>query len=58
MSSRNDDSLETFLDRYDTFVKQTKPLLDYYGDKVVTIYNNTSLEDVYKETDKIMKGDE
>ncbi len=58
LSSRNDDSLETFLDRYDTFVKQTKPLLDYYGDKVVTIYNNTSLEDVYKETDKIMKGDE
>jgi adenylate kinase len=55
--SRNDDTRETFLDRYDTFVKQTKPLLDYYGDKVVTIYNNTSLEDVYESVDKILKGD-
>ena len=58
LSSRNDDTKETFLDRYDTFVKQTKPLLDYYSDKVVTIYNNTSLEDVYKETDEILKEDE
>lgn len=56
--SRNDDTRETFLDRYDTFVKQTKPVLDYYGDKVVTIYNNTSLEDVYESVDKILKGDE
>ncbi|MBO6194949.1 MAG: nucleoside monophosphate kinase [Bacilli bacterium] len=58
LSSRNDDNKETFLDRYDTFIKQTKPLLDYYGDKVVTIYNNTSLEDVYESVDKILKGDE
>lgn len=58
LSSRNDDTKETFLDRYETFVKQTKPLLDYYGDKVVTIYNNTTLEDVYKATDEILKGDE
>ena len=56
--SRNDDTRETFLDRYDTFVKQTKPVLDYYGDKVVTIYNNTSLEDVYESVDKVLKGDE
>jgi len=56
--SRNDDTRETFLDRYDTFVKQTKPVLDYYGDKVVTIYNNTSLEDVYDSVDKVLKGDE
>ena len=58
LSSRSDDTKETFLDRYDTFVKQTKPLLEYYGDKVVTIYNNTSLEDVYKSVDEVLKGDE
>ena len=58
LSSRSDDTKETFLDRYDTFVKQTKPLLDYYGDKVVTVYNITSLEDVYESVDKILKGDE
>ena len=56
--SRSDDTKETFLDRYNTFIKQTKPLLDYYGDKVVTIYNNTTLEDVYKMTDEILKGDD
>ncbi len=56
--SRNDDTKETFLDRYNTFVKQTKPLLNYYGDKVVTIYNNTTLEDVYKSVDNVLKGDE
>ena len=58
LSSRSDDTKETFLDRYNTFVKQTKPLLNYYGDKVVTIYNNTTLEDVYKSVDSILKGDE
>ena len=58
LSSRSDDNRETFLDRYDTFVKQTKPLLEYYGDKVVTIYNNTSLEDVYKSVDEVLKGAE
>ena len=56
--SRSDDTKETFLDRYNTFVKQTKPLLEYYGNKVVTIYNNTSLEDVYKSVDEILKGDD
>ena len=58
LSSRNDDTKETFLDRYDTFVKQTKPLIDYYGKKVVTIYNNTTLEDVYKSVDELLKEDE
>lgn len=57
LSSRNDDSKETFLDRYDTFLKQTKPLLNYYKDKVVTIYNNSTLEDVFKDVDEILKGD-
>ena len=56
--SRSDDTEETYITRYDTFVKQTKPLLEYYGDKVVTIYNNTSLEDVYKSVDEVLKGDE
>ena len=58
LTSRNDDTKETFLERYETFLKQTKPLLKYYGDKVITIYNNTSLEDVYESVDKILKGDE
>ena len=57
LSSRSDDNKETFLDRYNTFLKETKPLLKYYGDKVITIYNNSSLEDIYKSVDNIFKGD-
>ena len=56
--SRNDDNKETFLDRYDTFLKETKPLLDYYGDKIITIYNNSTLEDIFKNVDELLKGDE
>ena len=58
LSARSDDSKETFLDRYNTFLKETKPLLKYYSDKVITIYNNSSLEDIYKSVDNIFKGDE
>lgn len=56
--SRMDDNKETFLDRYDTFINETKPLLNYYGDKVITIYNNSTLEDIYKNVDELLKGDE
>ena len=56
--SRSDDNKETFLDRYNTFLNETKPLLKYYGDKVVTIYNNTTLEETFKNVDEILKGDE
>ncbi len=58
LSSRSDDNKETFLDRYDTFLKETKPLINYYKDKLVTIYNNSSLEDIFKNVDGILKGDE
>ena len=56
--SRNDDNKETFLDRYDTFIKETKPLLNYYKDNVITIYNNGTLDDIYKDVDSIIKGDD
>ena len=56
--SRNDDNKETFLDRYETFLKETKPLINYYKDKLITIHNNSSLEEVYKNVDNILKGDE
>ncbi|MBQ1496527.1 MAG: nucleoside monophosphate kinase [Bacilli bacterium] len=57
LSSRNDDNKETFLDRYDTFLKETKPLINYYDDKLVTIYNNSSLDNIFKDVDGILKGD-
>ena len=57
LSSRNDDNKETFLDRYDTFLKETKTLINYYDDKLVTIYNNSSLDNIFKDVDGILKGD-
>ncbi len=56
--SRSDDTMETYITRYDTFLNQTKPVINYYEDKLITIYNNSSLEDVFKSVDDILKGDE
>ena len=55
--SRNDDNLDTYLKRYDTFIKETKPLVDFYKDKVITIENNTTLEDMFKKVDHILGDD-
>lgn len=52
--SREDDTKEVFEKRYDTYLKETKPLLDYYKDKLVTIYNNDTLESLYNNLDKEM----
>jgi adenylate kinase len=56
--SRIDDTEETFLNRYDTFEKETLPLVEYYKDKIVKINNNKTLEDLYSTIDSIIKGDD
>lgn len=56
--SRNDDTKETFIDRYNTFLKETKPLVNYYKDKLITVHNNTTFEEVYKKVDNILEGDD
>ena len=55
--SRNDDNLDTYLKRYDTFIKETKPLVDFYKDKVITIENNSTLEDMFMKVDQILGDD-
>ena len=52
--SREDDTKEVFENRYDTYLKETKPLVDYYKDKLVKIYNNDTLESLYNNLDKEM----
>ena len=44
--------------RYNQFIDETMPLVNYYGDKVITIYNDKTIEDMYKTIDNIFKGDE
>lgn len=53
--SREDDTKEVFEKRYDTYLKETKPLIDYYKDKLIKIYNNDTLESLYDSLDKEMK---
>ncbi len=55
--SRNDDDLDTYLKRYDTFIKETQPLVDFYKDKIVTIENNSTLEDMFMKVNKILGDD-
>ena len=55
--SRNDDNLDTYLKRYDTFIKETRPLVDFYKDKVITIENNSTLEDMFMKVDQILGDD-
>ena len=52
--TREDDTEEVFKKRYDTYLKETKPLVDYYKDKLVRIYNNDTLESLYNNLDKEM----
>ena len=53
--TREDDTEEVFKKRYDTYLKETKPLVDYYKDKLVKIYNNDTLESLYDNLDKEMR---
>lgn len=53
--TREDDTKEVFEKRYDTYLKETKPLVDYYKDRLVRIYNNDTLESLYSNLDKEMR---
>ena len=53
--TREDDTKEVFEKRYDTYLKETKPLVDYYKDRLVKIYNNDTLESLYSNLDKEMR---
>ena len=53
--TREDDTKEVFEKRYDTYLKETKPLVDYYKDKLIRIYNNDTLESLYNNLDKEMR---
>ena len=58
---RNDDKIETYEARYDTFVNKTLPLVDYYKNKnmLYTIFNNETIDKTYNQIDVLMeKGDE
>ena len=56
LSQRNEDNLETFEIRYNTYLEQTKPLIDYYKDKnILHIVDATnSVEEIFKRIKEII----
>lgn len=54
---RTDDNLETYNHRYDTYEKETSPILDYYEEsgKIYHIDGTKPLEEVFKDMEKIIE---
>lgn len=48
---RSDDTEETFKDRFDTYINNVKPILDYYNDlnKLINIDASKDAEDIFKD---------
>lgn len=60
LKSRNDDNEETFIKRFDTYMKETYPLIEYYENKnnLVRIeVSNKTADEVFEEVDKNIKSD-
>ena len=55
--SRDDDTKEVYINRYNTYMKETNPLISYYKSRVIEINNNGKIEDLFKKIDKIFEGD-
>lgn len=54
--SRSDDTEETFKVRYNTYVNNAKPILDYYESKnLLKVIDKVKLEEVSEEIEKVIK---
>ncbi len=53
---RADDNAETFEKRYQTYEEMTKPLIEYYGDKVHYVDSGISPEVTFEAIKKILGG--
>lgn len=56
---RNDDKISTYESRYNIFINETLPLVDYYKKKnmLYTVYNNETIENTYNQVDRLMDGE-
>ena len=57
LSSRSDDNLETYDHRFDVYVNETAPILDYFKDSdfIYHVDGTKSLDNVFDDIDKIIK---
>ena len=51
LNKRSDDTEETFKDRFDTYINNAKPILDYYKglNKLINIDASKDAEDIFKD---------
>ena len=58
LKTRSDDNEESFINRFDTFMKETYPLLEYYekkGNLLKIKVNNITTDDIFDEIKKVIK---
>lgn len=54
LTKRNDDNEESFNKRFDTYMNETNPLLDYYKDKLYIIDSEKDKFEIFKEIEGII----
>lgn len=58
---RSDDNKETFINRFDTYVKKTQSLIDYYKNKnvlkVINVLDGLSAIDIFNQIEEIINND-
>ena len=58
LKARTDDTIETFEDRFNTYMKETYPLVEYYENKNNLIridVNNKNIDEIFNEVKKVIK---
>lgn len=59
LEKRSDDSEETFNKRYETYLKETTPLVEYYNNKgilrKIRIEENSSIQDIFEKIKELIK---
>ena len=58
LRARTDDNKETFLNRFNTYLIETSPLIDYYNNlgilRIIKVNENDSAQDIFNEIKKII----
>lgn len=58
LKTRSDDNEDTFINRFDTFMKETYPLIEYYekkGNLIRIKVDNLSINEIFDEIKKVIK---
>lgn len=54
LNHRNDDNIEIFNKRFDTYISETEPLLEYYKDELYEVDSSKDKQEIFKEIEGII----